>query len=792
MKLFKTIFAALAMLLFSNLTNGQAAIQIVGKVVEEESKQPIPYASVYVKVANSEEIIQGATTTDEGDFSIQVDHRDIAVEVSFFGFVTQTFSSPTITNGKVDLGTIALKQDGKTLDDVTVTAERSVVEFSLDKRVFNVGQDLAASGAGAIEVLDNVPSVNVDIEGNISLRGNSGVQILIDGKPSVLSDEGAAALGTLTADMIESVEVITNPSAKYEAEGSSGIINIVLKKDEKKGFNGSVTLNTGIPDNHSVGISLNRRTENFNLFTQIGAGYRSMPNYGESRNYNLVDSTEILSEGIEYRNERFFNITLGTDYHINEYNTLTLSGNFAYEDEDQPSETDFSIYNGTGELVSSYQRAETTTAENPKYQYDLQYEKRFKNNEDHILLFSTQGSFFGKDQRSNFVNTITDGVDLNPNQQTATNFYQRNFIFKVDYTNPLTDAITIETGAQYDINDVGNDYAVYNEGTSGSYVLDSSLSNNFEYNQKVLGVYATGAYEGERWGVKIGARVENTQLNTLLLNTDETNAQNYTNLFPSAHVSYKITEAFSLQAGYSNRIYRPRLWDLNPFFNIRNNYNVRMGNPDLQPEFADSYEITGIWFFDKVSLNSSVYHLYTTDVIERVSFYEDNVNITMPVNIGTRSQLGLELNGKYTPLDWWVITGDFNYGYFARNGSYEEQNFDFTGTQWFTSLSSRFKLPWDLELEVSGDYRSSYKTVQGEQSGFAFADMGIRKKFWKGKAVLNVSVRDIFASRIRESYVYMPTYELYDFSQRGRFFTVGFSYSFGKGEAMSYNGGRRH
>ncbi|MDX5428475.1 MAG: outer membrane beta-barrel family protein, partial [Bacteroidota bacterium] len=573
--------------------------------------------------------------------------------------------------------------------------------------------------------------------------------------------------------------------------GSSGIINIVLKKEEKKGFNGSISANTGIPANHSIGVSLNRRTENFNFFTQLGGGYRSLPRYGESTNLDLIDSTEVKSEGIEYRNEKFFNITLGTDYHINDLNVITLAGSFAFEDEQQPSETDFWIRDSEDQLISQYRRKETTTAGNPKYQYDLQYKKEFADHEDHTLQFSTLGSFFGKSQSSEFVNIPLEGILLDPDQRTETDFYQRDFIFKLDYVQPFSDRWTIEAGAQYEINDVGNDYAVYNEDGNGNFRVDSNLTNNFEYDQEVLGVYATGAFEGDHWGLKLGARVENTFLNTYLVTTDEANQQNYANLFPSAHTTYKFSPRFSLQAGYSRRIYRPRLWDLNPFFNIRNNYNIRRGNPDLLPEFADSYELTAVLLFEKASLNASVYNLYTTDVIERVSFLENNVNITMPVNIGTRNQTGLELNGKYTPNDWFTINGDFNYGVFIRNGDFGDQNFDFTGDQWFVKMTTRFKLPASFEVELTGDYQSSYLTVQGEVSGFAFADIGIRKKLWKGKAVINLGVRDIFASRIRENIISQPTYYLYDFSQRGRFVTLGVSYSFGKGEAMTYSG-RRH
>ena len=429
--------------------------------------------------------------------------------------------------------------------------------------------------------------------------------------------------------MIESIEVITNPSAKYEASGTAGILNIILKKEEKEGWNGSISANTGTPDNHSMGISLNRRTEKFNLFTQMGVGYRSLPRDNRAINTNLISNEEIFSNGTAYRDEMFYNITLGTDYHINERNVLTLSGNFAYEIEDQPSETNFKFFDSNNTLVSSWLRNETTEATNPKYQYEFNYKKEFKNSKEHTLQLSALGSFFGKEQSSQFTNSTLSGEDPDSDQQTETEFQQAEYTFKADYTNPITTEYTLEAGGQYVINDVGNDYEV-RDFINGNYVINPNLTNNFEYDQKVLGVYITGSYELEKWGVKLGLRVENTDLSTWLTNTNAYNSRNYIDYFPSLHTSYKINDNVSLQAGYSKRIFRPRLWDLNPFFNIRNNFNIRRGNPNLQPEYTDSFELTGIYKIGKASFSSSIYHKYTTEVVERVSTFIDNVTTTTP------------------------------------------------------------------------------------------------------------------------------------------------------------------
>ncbi|MEL6866057.1 MAG: outer membrane beta-barrel protein, partial [Bacteroidota bacterium] len=485
-------FVLLTCLFHLSLFAQKPEIVIRGKVIENSSDKAVEFATVLIADKETEQTIAGTTTDLEGSFELKTQARNFYIEISFIGLSTQRIEDFSMDKGQINLGTISLKEDGETLDEVLVRAEKSQTEFKLDKRVFNVGKDLSSTGASALDILNNVPSVNVNIEGEVSLRGSNGVQILINGKPSVIASEQGNALGTITADMIEKIEVITNPSAKYEAEGTAGIINIVIKKEERKGVNGSATINTGIPHNHSFGLSMNRRTEKFNLFSQFGVGYRELPNDVESINQDLVNNTMISSFGDEFRNENFYNIILGTDYHINKLNILTLSGNFAYEIEDQPSSTTFEFIDSTGATAARWLRQETTEATNPKWQYELQYKKGFEDDKDHMLLFSALGNFFGKDQSSDFETTILSGnIDQN-DQQTRTNFKEAKYTFNADYTKPFNDQWTLETGAQYVLQIVSNDFEVSNS-INGEWIPDFDMTNLFEYDQKVLGVYGTGA-----------------------------------------------------------------------------------------------------------------------------------------------------------------------------------------------------------------------------------------------------------------------------------------------------------
>ncbi len=785
----KKTFTFLLICITSLCSSQSVPYTIQGKVIEFSSQQPIEFASVVVKEKANGTLLTGTSTAEDGTFLIKTKIKEVQLEISFLGLSTLDIENVYFKGNTADLGIIQLENDSEKIEEVLISAQKSTTEFKLDKRVFNVGSDLSSTGASALEVLNNVPSVDVNIEGDVSLRGSTGVQILINGKPSILSDDASNALGTITADMIEKIEVITNPSAKYEAEGTSGILNIVLKKNEKKGLNGSLSLNTGAPANHSVGLSLNRRSEKFNLFTQLGAGFRELPRYNENTNTDKLNNTELYSEGTEYRNENFYNFVLGTDYYINELNVITLSGSFAYEIEDQPSETNF-IFSGEGLEDSEWQRNEVTEATNPKYQYELQYKRDFTDFKEHQLLCSAIGRFFGKDQSSFFTNTLRSGQRALNNQITETSFQEGKYTFNLDYTKPFDEFWTMETGFQYLTNAVSNEFSVSDE-IDGTFVVDPNLTNLFEYDQNVLGIYGTGAYEGKIWGLKMGLRVEHTDLKTLLVNTNMPNDQKFTNLFPSLHTSYKFSERVSFQAGYSRRIYRPRLWDLNPFFNVRNNFSIRTGNPNLLPEFTDSYEVGSIFIFEDLSLNVNGYYRYTTDKIERVFFFENNVNTTQPENIGVNKAFGLEANFKYTASKKLTINGDANYNVFRRDGQFNDQNFDFSADKWSSKLSTKYKIKKNIDVEITGRTQSREKTIQGIIAGFSTLDAGLRIKILQGKGVFNVSARDLFASRIRQATIDNENFYIFSQGQRGRFLTLGFSYGFGKGEAMHFSGRRR-
>ncbi|MEO0339022.1 MAG: TonB-dependent receptor [Bacteroidota bacterium] len=780
-------FLTLICLLFFSQINAQ---ELRGTVTEASSGTPIEFASVRLMSTSDSSFIQGTVTGADGTFKLPRPKQAAWLEVSFIGFepVQITDLSPEA------LANIQLGEASEVLDEVTVQAERSQTEFRLDRRVFNVGQDLSSSGATALELLNNVPSVTVSIEGQIALRGSSGVQILINGKPSVLAAEGGNALGTITADMIESVEVITNPSAKYDAAGTAGIINIILKKEDRRGLNGSVTLNTGTPNNHSLGLSVNRRTEHFNLFGQIGAGYRTFPSDLVTRNRNLETGKAIESDGDTDKNETFTNLILGTDYHIDANNVLSLTGHFAYEWEDEFSRINFGQFDSAGTLTDSWFRREVTEATNPKWQYELRYQRKMpiekaspEDDRKHELLVSAIGNSFTKDQSSTFRAEVFRGEAVFGDQLTSTDFGETEYTFGIDYVRPLGTSMTLELGGQYLFTDTGNDFSV-SDRQGSDFVVISEFTNDFTFDQGVSAAYTTLGHEDERWGIKGGLRLEHTHVNTLLETSNERTEQDYLNLFPSVHASYKISDAISMQAGYSRRIYRPGLWELNPFLNIRNSFNVRTGNPELGPEYTDSYEVTGIWTAGAFSTNISAYYRFTDQAIERVTFLEDGINITRPINLGTTRAGGLELNAKLVAAEWLTFNTDMNYNAFSRDAELDGQNFDFSADQFWSRLVAKAKPTKNLEFELTGNFQSGFQTIQGDVSGTSWMDIGARQKIADGRWVLNLSIRDAFVTRIFESQLNQPNFSLYNWNRRGRFVIIGLSYGFGKGEAMQFAG----
>lgn len=787
----------LLIILTSPVIAQKSTIKVEGVVVDRSTSKPLDFATIALFDNESKDLISGGITNSSGKFTLQSATREFYVEVSFLGYNTIVIRDYEINGQSVFLKTIEIEPDQKLLSDVMVTAEKSQTVFELDKRVFNVGQDLTSSGGSALDVLNNVPSVNVNIEGVVSLRGNSNVQILINGKPSVLASGNT--LGSITADMIEKIEVITNPSAKYDAQGTTGIINIVLKKENKKGLNGSVSLNVGSPLNRNIGLSMNVRTDRFNFFGQFGIGKRSrISSYnGVTLDRKNINSNYLYNNGSDGRDEQVYHMVLGTDYHINKFNVITLTGNFAYEVEDNYSNTIYNEKSRNNGLISSSTRNEIAEATNPKIQYDLTYKKSFEGNKDKSFIISATGNSFAKDQFSDFENKGIFGGFEEFEQQFENEYLRAEYAFQGDYVHPFSKESELETGIKYVITEISNDYDL-RDLQNNEWTSNPEFTNIFNYDQSILAAYTTYGYEFDKWGIKGGLRVENTIINSLLASTNEVYNPRYTNLFPSVHSSYKFAETFSVQMGYSRRIGRPDMRDLNPYTSFSDNRNLRTGNPDLLPEFTNSFEVNAIQSLKFGTISMAVYHRRTNGVIDRVTTLVDNLDSTTPststtsVNLGQSKNTGIEMNGSFDPTKWYRLMIDANWVYFHRTGVLENEDFDFSNSSWSTELTHKFKFPHDIDLEIRMNYQSTVERVQGTTLSYAYADFGVKKKLMKGRMVVNFSMRDIFKSRKYITELDLADFYRYSESIRApQQIIFGLSYGFGKGDAMEYSGQSR-
>lgn len=780
------IFFSLILLVLASFPMYGQEITIQGAVIEKKTQTPLEFVTVTAHDTSNAQVIAGTVTDESGKFVLNFEEKPFFLRLRLMGF--KDLELRNLEGNQVNLGNIELESNVQELGEVTARAEQSQTIFKLDKRVFNVGKDLSSSGGSALDVLNNVPSVEVTLEGLVQLRGNSNVQILINGKPSVLTNGSTNALGSITAEMIDRIEVITNPSAKYDAEGTSGIINIVLREEKKKGFSGSATVNTGYPSNNSVGLSMSNRTEKFNLFSQLGAGRRSMLSWVDGASENQLPAYSRLENvGTGEKNETFINVVLGADYYITDRDVITLSGHFAYEWEDENSSTFYELLDASQLVTSSMNRAEQTVATNPKYQYNLEYNKEFKGSEDHVFSLATSGSFFGKDKRSGFSNRQSSGSFSDFDQRMLTDFLEAEYIFQSDYTKPLKNGMKWDLGAKYSLNQLLNDYRVL-DFINGTWQDNASFTNVFGYDQQVTAGYSTFAWEKDKFGAQAGLRYEYTDIRLELETTGETGFQGYGNWFPSAHVSYKWTDKLSMQLGYSRRIWRPGLWDLNPFNSFRDNFNISVGNPQLLPEFTNSFEWSTIQNWKKLSISAIVYYAQTDNVINDWITVVNNVSITSPQNIGTSEDMGMEWGIKYNPSKSVSFLLDADWEYFRRVGDFQGSDFDFSSTRWSARLLSKFKLPWDFEFQWTMRYASAEKDVFIDKLDNYFADAGIRKKLFKRRGVINFSVRDVFATRRFASERRDEDFYFYSNRRRGRYVVLGFSYSFGKGEAMEFSG----
>lgn len=767
------------------------ALSIQGRVVDNDTGQGLEFATISIYTQQDSSIVTGGITDIDGKFLIESRPGSLYALVEFISYTTKTIPNIILNPraGNLDLGEISLVADAEMLDEVEVVAEKSSTQFSLDKKVFNVGKDLSRSGGTAIDVLENVPSVSVDIEGGVSLRGSENVRILVDGKPSGLVGLGdAGGLRSFPANMIERIEVITNPSARYEAEGMGGIINIVLKKTEKQGFNGSIDVTAGLPLTTGLAFNLNYRKEKFNWFLNYGLRYNRNPGFGMTEN-RLTDG-----DTIQFSNQRRDHIRgglnnsirFGADYYFTDNDILTTALNYRRGDEANEVRLkyeDRTILNSTGEILDTEltRRFDDEIEKENKLEYSLTYKKKYKKDHEWVTDFRYQ------DNREVESSDLSEAYfDLNEVplgkldllQRSANAEGERVTIIQSDYTWPITKDSRLEVGARASLRIIENDYLVEEfEADKEVWNALAGLSNNFIYDEKIYAAYLIYGNKIGQFSYQIGLRGEYTDVMTELKQTNELNPRSYPGLFPSAHINYAFTEKVQAQLSYSRRISRPRFWDLNPFFTFSDARNFFSGNPDLDPEYTNAYEASLISYMENGSISSSLYYRRSTDVIRRTIVIDstDSVirTIRRPENLDTRDDIGIEISGNYR-----IKKLNFNANLnFFRAITNDERIGDADTYSWFGKLTANMKLTESMDAQLSFNYRGAEDYPQGSRSPIAFMDLGWSKDLLKNKATLTISVRDLANSRKRRSITILDDfYGESEFQWRSRIVQATFNY----------------
>ncbi len=798
----KFIQFLVTILLFTNsyLTVAQTQteskkIKISGKIVEKNTNQALEYATITLINTNTFKPVSGAITDNQGQFFLEVLSGLYDVKIEFISYEPLILKNKKFEIDTV-LETIQLTENPSKLDEVKVVAEKSNVEIKLDKKVYNVGKDMTVKGGNAADVLNNVPSVTVDSDGNVSLRGNENVKIFIDGRPSNAVNI-ATAMQAIPADAIDKVEVISNPSARYDAEGGAGILNIVLKKGKTDGLNGSTILTIGNPKNLNLQANLNFKTEQFNFFSGIGYTNSISPGNFLTNNIYFDNNKNVLRTINETRNndrERIgHNFNFGLDWYLMKNLTWTNSLNYRNSDGENPEIVVLNNFLPTSNFIRNRNNNQFNISNNVEYLTN--FTKKFKK-EGHKLTFDFSASI-DNDNDSAAINDFVVGQEnlaINTNSKNFQEQYKQ--LIQTDYVLPLGKS-QIELGFKGDINKLKTNFQVIDIDNLGNSIVNKNLTNIFNYSENINAVYAQFGSKIEKFSYLFGIRYEDSKIESRLENNTFNTTKNYDNFFPSAFLTYAVNDDYSLSINYSKRITRPRNRFINPFAGINNNINFFQGNPDLDPSLTDAFDLGILSKIKKVTISGSVYYNYTKNPFQFVRRTNgDFINgiavlVSTPINLEKEDRIGLEVNANFSIMKWWKINTNFNYfksnifGQFRYNLLNTNQpiteQFDREASNWIAKLNSRISLPYKIDWQTNGVYTAPQNTAQGRSLGVYTVNLAFSKDVLKDKATISFNVSDLFNSTKMIREFNLPNVDSYtEMQRRVRQINLSFTYRFNK------------
>lgn len=775
-----------------------------GKVVDANSNKPLESATV--QLAHSQfdtaskqkkEVIIAAMLTDKkGEFSIDKLPLFGSYHITISSVGHESYSEPVAFNLKAgggtdmlnaidkDLGNIKLQPQAKELAGVVVTAKQPLMQMNIDRKVFNVSQSLTSVGGTAEDVMRNVPSVNVDIDGNVTLR-NKAPQIFVDGRPTTLS------LDEIPADEIESIEIITNPSAKFDASGGgAGILNIVMKKNRKPGYNGSLRGGVDSKGGTNAGGNINMRQGKINLFASGNYfHFVSKGGYTNNRIDNVNDTKSILfQDGDQNRNGRMYSGTLGFDYFIDNRNTLTLSGSAR---NGKFGNTQF--LNMTTDTLSGSDLKQNTGVNNSNGNFtwnNYSGKISFRHNFAKPNKYITADANYDKSHNTNYNDIFLQyyDVDNNPsspasNARTTGDGINSNFTLQTDYTNPITDKMKLEAGLRGNIRvSNSNNQNFVMDSSSGKYVNVEALNSNYKYNDQVYAGYVTFSQKLNNFTYELGGRVESSEYRGELVDSNQTFHNSYPlSFFPSVFLTQKLSDKQDLQLNYSRKINRPNFFQIIPYYDFSNPLNISVGNPNLIPEFTNLVELAyNLNLKNGNNIIATVYYRGTTNLISQYQYWGENPNpavndsvfITTYENASSSRAYGLEVTSVNKIAPWWSITSNINLYNSEVDGSNLEQSLSNQKVSWFGKINNTFTLPKSISLQVSGDYTSktilppgrgggggnhwgggNLATANGYIMPTGGVDAAVKKDFLKDKTLsVSLSMNDIFRTRTSKTH----------------------------------------
>lgn len=790
---------SLAFFIFNIINiHAQNDIKITGTVMDKDVNQPLEYATIAFFSKKENKVVTGGITDEKGNFSINVPSGTYDITVEYISYKTKSIPNRTL-NKDTDLGILGIGVDVESLGEVSIIAERTTVEIKLDKKIYNVGKDLTVRGGTVSDVLDNVPSVSVDVEGNVSLRGNENVTILINGKPSGLVGLNSTdALRQLPAESIERVEVITSPSARYDASGTAGILNIILRRSKLQGLNGAITANAGYPTTAGISGNINYRTGDFNFFNTTGYSYRESPGNAltETEYFNGDDPSTFLNEKREFdRQDLGFTTNVGVEWYINDSASITTSLVYRNSDEENTSTNTIDRVAADGSLISRSLRIDPEKEEDKTIQYSLNFDKQFGGNSQHKLTFDFQYETSDESEKSSILDSTPERVQTIESQDQV--------LLQSDYVLPIGESSQFEFGYRGDFSELDTDYTLeFDE--DGEYVLDTDVSNNLIFKQQINAVYSQfGSKIKDKFSYLLGLRMESTRITIDQLTSNDFDKKNYLGLFPTVNLGYEINENQSIQLGYNRRISRPRSRFINPFPSRSSASNLFQGNPDIDPSYSNQIDFGYLNKFGKVTLNSSIYYSRATDVFtfitedtgDTVIIGDSEVPVIKrtPINLATNDRYGFEFTLTYRPTKNWNLNGNFNLFKSITEGFYNGTDFGADNLSWFARINNKYTLPGNIDWQTRIFYGGPSEDAQNKRKGMFSTDLAFSKDLFKEQASIAFNVSDVFNSRKRIIDSFTTTFDSYsEFQWRERSFNLSFTYRFNQQKKQQRDRGQNN